>query len=423
MTSDKVKDDGRETRCSNESVRKINSFDFADNTDEIILTDSEKISDSWKVKRLIKDMLDELSIPTSIVGYNNITEAVYMVYKDKSCINSVTTRIYPEIARNVYRGNSSTVERTIRYAISLACERCSTDTLKEYFGDAVVQNGKIRNKEFIFKLSERLNKTIEQGEIHTNVKMYSKAEAKLLIRAMLTELSIPCSVLGYGNLTEAIALVYTDRSLIGGIATRVYSEIARNLEGSSASKVECSIRHAIKIVWRKCSPEKLREHFGDTTSLQEPISNKEFITKLAERLGYKFVVEVVESESSSTDDDIYIEKSVKKLIRTMITKLAITDEIAGYKYMCEAAYIVYTDRSNLFNFYKDVLYTKIAKAYGVETPHDIVREIKHAITVSEKKSTNCFWKYFEENDIEITIKTVIAKIAENVTEEMEANMS
>ena len=97
-------------------------------------------------------------------------------------------------------------------------------------------------------------------------------------------MGIPAHIKGYQFLREAIKLVIDNPSMIGGITKELYPAIARRF-GTSASKVERAIRHAIEVAWSRGRVDTLNKAFGCCVALpDEKPTNGEFIALIADKL-------------------------------------------------------------------------------------------------------------------------------------------
>ena len=82
---------------------------------------------------------------------------------NQDILNSVTKRLYPEVARR-FNTTSSRVERAIRHSIEVAWDRGDLDTLNHYFGYTVNNNrGKPTNSEFIAMIADKLRLKMKQA--------------------------------------------------------------------------------------------------------------------------------------------------------------------------------------------------------------------------------------------------------------------
>ncbi len=105
---------------------------------------------------IVTDILHQIGVPAHIKGYQFLRNAILMTMEDNDYINSVTKRLYPEIARR-YSTTASRVERAIRHAIEVAWDRGDVDILNKYFGYTIHNlRGKPTNSEFIAMISDKM---------------------------------------------------------------------------------------------------------------------------------------------------------------------------------------------------------------------------------------------------------------------------
>ena len=97
-------------------------------------------------------------------------------------------------------------------------------------------------------------------------------------------LGIPAHIKGYQFLREAVCLVVQHPEMIGGITKELYPTVARCF-GSSSSKVERAIRHAIEVAWNRGRIETLNAAFGCSVVFQNAKpTNGEFIALIADKM-------------------------------------------------------------------------------------------------------------------------------------------
>ena len=97
-------------------------------------------------------------------------------------------------------------------------------------------------------------------------------------------LGIPAHIKGYQFLREAIRLVLDKPDMIGGITKELYPTIARRF-GTTSSKVERAIRHAIEVAWGRGRVDALNQAFGCRVVYQDvKPTNGEFIALIADKL-------------------------------------------------------------------------------------------------------------------------------------------
>lgn len=98
-----------------------------------------------------------------------------------------------------------------------------------------------------------------------------------LIVDMLKVLGMPQRLLGYEYATQAIKLYISDPSYKNDITKRLYPDVAK-LCGSTASRVERGIRHAIGSMLLNGDMSDIERVFGNAISFYKgSITNTEFI--------------------------------------------------------------------------------------------------------------------------------------------------
>lgn len=101
---------------------------------------------------------------------------------------------------------------------------------------------------------------------------------------LFLSMGIPAHIKGYQYLREAIRLVIENPNMIGGITKELYPAIARRF-GTSSSKVERAIRHAIEVAWSRGRVDTLNKAFGCSVAQPgEKPTNGEFIALIADKL-------------------------------------------------------------------------------------------------------------------------------------------
>lgn len=104
------------------------------------------------------------------------------------------------------------------------------------------------------------------------------------ITSILHEVGVPAHIKGYMYLREAISMVYNSVEILGSITKVLYPEIAITY-GTTSSRVERAIRHAIEIAWVRGNVDAISDIFSYTISYNKSKpTNSEFIAMIADRL-------------------------------------------------------------------------------------------------------------------------------------------
>lgn len=104
------------------------------------------------------------------------------------------------------------------------------------------------------------------------------------VTAIIHDIGVPAHIKGYQYLREAIGLAVADMDVINAVTKVLYPAVARKY-GTTASRVERAIRHAIEVAWDRGDLETLQKYFGYTVSnAKGKPTNSEFIAMIADRI-------------------------------------------------------------------------------------------------------------------------------------------
>ena len=105
-----------------------------------------------------------------------------------------------------------------------------------------------------------------------------------LVTNVIHGVGVPAHIKGYQYLREAIMLVVNDIDVINQITKSLYPEIAKKF-GTTPSRVERAIRHAIEVAWGRGEVDLMENIFGYTVSAAKgKPTNSEFIAMIADKL-------------------------------------------------------------------------------------------------------------------------------------------
>ena len=107
---------------------------------------------------------------------------------------------------------------------------------------------------------------------------------KNTVTSVIHEIGVPAHIKGYQYLREAIIIAVNDMEVINAVTKVLYPEVAKRF-GTTPSRVERAIRHAIEVAWDRGDLETLQKYFGYTVSnTKGKPTNSEFIAMIADRL-------------------------------------------------------------------------------------------------------------------------------------------
>jgi len=121
------------------------------------------------------------------------------------------------------------------------------------------------------------------------VPQISRGEPSLeaMVTDIIHEIGVPAHIKGYQYLREAIMLTINDMDIINAVTKVLYPEVAKKF-GTTPSRVERAIRHAIEVAWDRGDIETLQKFFGYTVSnIKGKPTNSEFIAMIADCLSLK----------------------------------------------------------------------------------------------------------------------------------------
>ncbi len=105
-----------------------------------------------------------------------------------------------------------------------------------------------------------------------------------LVTNVIHEVGVPAHIKGYQYLREAIIMVVNNIDIINQITKQLYPDIAQRY-GTTPSRVERAIRHAIEVAWGRGQTEVVESIFGYTVSAAKgKPTNSEFIAMIADKL-------------------------------------------------------------------------------------------------------------------------------------------
>lgn len=117
-----------------------------------------------------------------------------------------------------------------------------------------------------------------QPEEHRN------ANLETMVTSIIHEIGVPAHIKGYQYLREAILIAVDNMDVINAVTKVLYPEVAHRY-GTTASRVERAIRHAIEVAWDRGDLETLQKYFGYTVNgTKGKPTNSEFIAMIADRL-------------------------------------------------------------------------------------------------------------------------------------------
>lgn len=141
-------------------------------------------------------------------------------------------------------------------------------------------------------VSQRLLQLLTAVPVHGTMAL-SGGDLEQQITSIIHDIGVPAHIKGYQYLREAIGLAVHNMDVINAVTKVLYPEVARKF-GTTASRVERAIRHAIEVAWDRGDLETLQRYFGYTVSnAKGKPTNSEFIAMIADSIAIQRVKQVV----------------------------------------------------------------------------------------------------------------------------------
>lgn len=142
-------------------------------------------------------------------------------------------------------------------------------------------------------LVERIIQLLGSSTDHNKVKnLFSPAEKDIeyLVTDMIHQIGVPAHIKGYHYLRESIILSVENPEVMNAVTKVLYPTVAKKF-GTTSSRVERAIRHAIEVAWDRGDVDTLNAYFGYTihNSRGKP-TNSEFIAMLSDKLRLRLKV-------------------------------------------------------------------------------------------------------------------------------------
>lgn len=125
-----------------------------------------------------------------------------------------------------------------------------------------------------------------QPGIYNKFRSQDTNELAERISNYLHNIGIPSHIKGYKFLTSAVIMVYQDFNLLDSITKRLYPAIA-DTYGTTDSRVERAIRHAIEVAWKDPSnADYINKMLTPMITFDKKPTNSEFIASLTDLLRF-----------------------------------------------------------------------------------------------------------------------------------------
>ena len=111
----------------------------------------------------------------------------------------------------------------------------------------------------------------------------NQGSLEICVTEIIHQIGVPAHIKGYQYLRDAILMAIDDDDIINAVTKQLYPTIAKR-HGTTSSRVERAIRHAIEVAWDRGDVDVLNSYFGYTihNDRGKP-TNSEFIAMIADK--------------------------------------------------------------------------------------------------------------------------------------------
>ncbi len=109
-------------------------------------------------------------------------------------------------------------------------------------------------------------------------------DLELMITEIIHQIGVPAHIKGYHYLRDAILMSVKEPEYISQVTKALYPTVAKK-HGTTSSRVERAIRHAIEVAWDRGDLDTLNLYFGYTVhNNRGKPTNSEFIAMISDKL-------------------------------------------------------------------------------------------------------------------------------------------
>lgn len=217
--------------------------------------------------------------------------------KDGACvINSLEAHPYDVVLLNLFMpkidalGVIRTAHKTLHspFPAFVVVSTFNNDTLEKELMTAgasyfVLKPYEIGNlAECILTVSNSTTSLLEP--ITNPLHAISPSNIELSVTEILHQIGVPAHIKGYHYLRKSIIMAVETPEIINSITKQLYPSVAKEF-GTTSSRVERAIRHAIEVAWDRGDVDVLNSYFGYTihNDRGKP-TNSEFIAMISDKL-------------------------------------------------------------------------------------------------------------------------------------------
>lgn len=133
------------------------------------------------------------------------------------------------------------------------------------------------------EMSLRILTLCGKGTIEPMHRSASSANLEIRVTDILHQIGVPAHIKGYQYLRDSIMMAIEDEDIINAVTKRLYPAVAKK-HGTTSSRVERAIRHAIEVAWDRGDVDVLNSYFGYTIHNERgKPTNSEFVAMISDK--------------------------------------------------------------------------------------------------------------------------------------------
>ena len=134
------------------------------------------------------------------------------------------------------------------------------------------------------KCSKDLRNMIEERHFSREQAVDAGPELNVRVTQVLRRLGVPVHIKGYALLRSGLVMAVADPDVAYNVVKKLYEPLSV-LHGTTPSKVERNMRHAIECAWARMDHDTQAEWFGNTVAYhKDKPTNSEFVALVADHI-------------------------------------------------------------------------------------------------------------------------------------------
>lgn len=126
--------------------------------------------------------------------------------------------------------------------------------------------------------------TVRPAAAGYTVPVSNDNDLEVVVSEIMRQIGVPAHIKGYQYVREAIILSVNNGEMMSSVTKILYPTVAKTY-GTTSSRVERAIRHAIEVTWDRGDIDVLSSYFGYTIQNERgKPTNSEFIAMIADKL-------------------------------------------------------------------------------------------------------------------------------------------